>query len=99
MTSKVYSVDDIRITLNPIFNTYNVEKAVLFGSYVKGLANQNSDVDLLIDSKLKGLKFIGLVEDIRSALDKEVDVFDVSHIVPNSRISSEIAKDGVAIYG
>lgn len=99
MTSKVYSIDDIKIALNPIFNAYNVEKAVLFGSYVKGLANQKSDVDLLIDSKLKGLRFIGLVEDIRLALDKEVDVFDVSHIVPNSRISSEIAKDGVTIYG
>ena len=41
---------------------------------------------------------VGLIEDIRTALDKEVDVFDVSHIVPHSKISSEILKDGVMIY-
>lgn len=56
-------------------------------------------MDLHIDSKVKGIRFIGLVKDIRSALDKEVDVFDVSHIVPNSRISAEIAKDVITVYG
>ena len=76
----------------------NVKKAVLFGSYVKGLANSESDVDLLLDSGLRGLKFVGLIEDVRSALDKDVDVFDSTHIVEGSRISSEIAKDGVVIY-
>ena len=47
---------------------------------------------------LRGLSFVGLIEDIRTALDKEVDVFDISHIVPHSKISSEILKDGVIIY-
>ena len=28
----------------------------------------------------------------------EVDVFDQMHIIPNSKISSEIQKDGVVIY-
>ena len=41
---------------------------------------------------------MGLIKDIRTALDKEVDVFDVSHIVPHSKIPSEILKDEVMIY-
>lgn len=53
---------------------------------------------LLLDSGLRGLKFVGLIEDVRMALDKEVDVFDATHIIPNSKISSEISKSGVAIY-
>lgn len=53
---------------------------------------------MLLDSGLRGLKFVGWIEDVRSALDKEVDVFDATHIVEGSRISSEIAKDGVIIY-
>ena len=32
------------------------------------------------------------------AIDKDVDVFDVTHIVPNSKISYEISRDGVVIY-
>ena len=62
------------------------------------MADKNSDVDLLLDSRLRGLKFVGLIEDVRSALDKEVDVFDETHIIPGSKISSEIQKDGIVIY-
>ncbi|MBR0359869.1 MAG: nucleotidyltransferase domain-containing protein [Clostridia bacterium] len=98
MCDTIYTIDDIKAVLHPVFVKHSVKKAVLFGSYVKGLAKQNSDVDLLLDSGLRGLKFVGLIEDVRSALDKEVDVFDKTHIIPNSKISSEISKDGVVIY-
>ena len=84
--------------MQPVFIKHNVKSAVLFGSYVKGCANHQSDIDLLLDSGLKGLKFVGLIEDVRIALDKEVDVFDETHIIPNSKISSEILKHGVVIY-
>ena len=62
------------------------------------MADKNSDVDLLLDSRLRGLKFVGLIEDVRSALDKEVDVFDETHIMPGSKISSEIQNDGIVIF-
>lgn len=98
MCDTIYTIEDIKSVLYPIFVKHSVKKAVLFGSYVKGLADSQSDVDLLLDSGLRGLKFVGLIEDVRSALDKEVDVFDETHIIPNSKISSEISKDGVIIY-
>lgn len=98
MCDTIYSIDDIKTVLYPVFVKHSVKKAVLFGSYVKGLANSSSDVDLLLDSGLRGLKFVGLIEDVRSALDKEVDVFDKTHIIPDSKIFSEISKDGVVIY-
>lgn len=98
MTGKIYSIPDIQKILNPIFLRHGVRQAVLFGSYGKGVANKESDIDLLVDSGLKGLKFIGLTEDIRNALDKEIDMFDVSHIEPNSKIDSEIRKTGVLLY-
>ena len=98
MCDTIYTIDDIKTMLHPVFARNNVKKAILFGSYVKGLANSKSDVDLFLDSELRGLKFVGLIEEARSVLDKEVDVFDATHIVKGSRISSEIAKDGVIIY-
>lgn len=98
MCDTIYSIDDIKNVLHPVFVRHNVKKAVLFGSYVKGLAESHSDVDLLLDSGLKGLKFVGLIEDVRAALDKEVDVFDKTHITPDSKIFSEISRDGVVIY-
>ena len=55
-------------------------------------------MDLLVDSGLRGLKFIGLSEDVRKALDKDIDIFDVTHIEPNSKIDDEIKSTGVLLY-
>jgi predicted nucleotidyltransferase len=72
---------------------------VLFGSYGKGTATTRSDVDLLVDSGLKGLRFVGLLDAVKAALgDIEVDLFDTSHIEKNSMIDMEISKTGVKIY-
>lgn len=98
MTYDIYNIEQIRVKLLPVFTNYDIRKAVLFGSYGKGIANENSDIDLLVDSSLKGLRFVGLLEEIREAVDKEVDLFDVSHVEKGSEIDNEIAETGVLIY-
>lgn len=98
MTDRIYSITEIQTILNPIFARNGVKRAILFGSYGKRNASKKSDVDLLVDSGLHGLQFIGLGEEIRAALDKEVDLFDVSHIEPASRIEKEIGRTGVLLY-
>lgn len=99
MSNEVYSISAIQAILAPVFKAYNIKKAVLFGSYAKGLAAQNSDVDILVDSGLKGLAFFGLLEDVVTALDKNVDMLDISQVVPHSLVDKEIEKSGVLIYG
>jgi len=96
--SGIYTIMQLKILLLPIFKQYNVKKAILFGSYSKGLANANSDVDLLVDSGLRGLKFIGLLEDIQELLGKKVDLLDITHIDANSRIEQEIKRTGIIVY-
>ena len=99
MTNTVYSVPKIISLLTPVFEAYKIKKAVLFGSYGKGTATDSSDVDIMVESGLRGLKFVGLIEDIRESLnDKDVDLLDVSHIEKNSRVEEEIQKTGVSIY-
>ncbi len=93
------SIDSIRENLTPIFGRYNVRKAILFGSYAKGLADERSDVDIFVDSGLKGLKFFGLLEDVTNALDMEVDLIDSSQVEAGSKVQSEIDSTGVLIYG
>ena len=75
------------------------EKIILFGSYAKGKETPTSDVDLLISVKVKGLKFYGLVEELRIALRKKVDVLDMNQLKDNLELTEEILKDGVKIYG
>ena len=76
----------------------NIKKAILFGSYAKGFAREQSDIDLLVDSGLKGLAFFGLLEDIVTSLGKNVDLLDVSQLTPDSLVGEEIKKNGVVIY-
>lgn len=95
---QIYSISEIKNLLEPVFVRYGVKRAVLFGSYGKKNATENSDVDLLVDSGLRGLRFIALAEDVRTALKKDTDIFDVSHIEPHSRIEREIYNTGVVVY-
>ena len=92
------TIDTIKSILTPVFVKYDIKQAVLFGSFAKGCANENSDVDLLVDSRLKGLRFVGFTEAVRQAVDRPVDVIDVSHIEKDSRIDKEIRSTGVTIY-
>ena len=99
MTEQIYTTQQIKTILQPIFMDYNIKKAILFGSYAKGLAKKYSDVDILVDSGLKGLAFFGLLEDVTTSLGKDVDMIDTSQLEKDSEVDKEIAKSGVLIYG
>ena len=89
---------EIQRQLAPVFDAYGVHSAVLFGSFAKGTAKETSDVDLLVDSGLRGLRFVGLIEAVHEALSLPVDLLDVTHIEAGSPIDREIASTGVKIY-
>ncbi len=95
----ILDVTFIREACKPIFNDYGVEYCYLFGSYAKGTATESSDVDLLVCTSIKGLKFFELVESLRLALNKNVDVLDQNQIKNNYDLVNEILKDGIKIYG
>lgn len=95
----LYSIAEIKETLRPIFAQYAVKKAILFGSYVKGTADTRSDIDLLVETELKGLKFYGLLGAVSEALRFPVDLIDKSQVKEDSEIYEEIDRTGVTIYG
>ena len=91
---QMYTIEQMREKLIPVFRSNGVRKATLFGSYCKGCATPSSDVDLLVDSGLKGLRFFGLLEDVCQSLQCNVDLIDQSQIIPGSRIDHEIRETG-----
>ena len=59
------------------FKTRPVLKAYLFGSYVRGVADNKSDIDILVDldySQKIGLQFIQMKLDLEKLLNNEVDL-------------------------
>lgn len=93
------TIEGISRKCSEVFSRYDVKFCYLFGSYAKGKETPVSDVDLLISANIKGLKFYGLVEELRLALHKKVDVLDMNQLKDNLELTEEIFKDGIKIYG
>ena len=98
-THGVLTIEVIKDICGRVFREYTVDYCYLFGSYAKGCATAESDVDLLISTPLTGLKFFGLVEDLRVALKKKVDVLSQAQLKNNFELTNEIFANGVKIYG
>lgn len=100
MGRKIYQIDEIRLKLRPIFEAAPVYRAILFGSYAKGNSTDQSDIDIIIDSKgeLLNIDFYGVLEDISTQLDKRVDLFEISELRRNVVICSAVEREGIVLY-
>jgi len=64
-------------TINNYFRARPVLKAYLFGSYVRGEADNQSDIDILVDldySQKIGLQFVQMKIDLEKLLNVNVDL-------------------------
>lgn len=96
------TVEQIKTLVKEVFDSEysgQIEFCYLFGSYAKGYAKEDSDVDLLVSTSLTGIRFVGVSEAIREKLHKKIDLIRFSNIGENMLLINEIMKDGIKIYG
>ena len=98
-THGILTIEQIRRICSSVFEKYAVDYCYLFGSYAKGKSTELSDVDLLVSTPLSGMRFYDLVETIREALQKKVDILNREQLNENPELINEILKDGIKIYG
>lgn len=93
-----YTLDEIKTKTVPIAIKYGIASMSLFGSYARGEANDNSDVDIYIDKgKLRGLiSYMSFVDDLEKSLDCHVDVITTG--IRDKDFLNSIKKDGVLLY-
>jgi predicted nucleotidyltransferase len=94
------SISDIKNKLAQICNGTEVKKIVLFGSYAKGTATPDSDVDLYLVSNgaITGFDFFDLKAKIEDGFKIEIDLISDLDIIPNSLIEKQINEHGVVVY-
>ncbi len=89
----IYTVDEIQKTVRPIAEKYCLPAVYLFGSYARGTASENSDVDILGDTtgtQLKSLFSLGaLYNDREEAFGKRIDLITVNPIFQRCQLPSE----------
>ena len=97
MNNKVYSINEIKDIIHPIAHKYGVDAMYLFGSYAKGIADSESDIDFRIDKgDVRGIQFAGLYSDLEEILGKPVDLVTTASLDESFRQS--IAKEEILIY-
>jgi len=99
MSNTIYTIEKIKDIVKPIANKYNVQSIYLFGSYARGDANENSDLDFLVfgGDNFKLTNIFALAEDLRIAFQRPVDVFEISEINTDSDFYSTIMNERLSV--
>lgn len=95
----IYTIGEIAAIVGPIAERYGTGPIWLFGSYSRGEATEDSDIDLLVvPGEIKGyLRFIGFYQELEEVLGKSVDAIPYGD--NGDRFMNIVEKDMVLIYG
>ena len=93
-----YTVEEIRKKASPVAKSYGVKRMNLFGSYARGEATRESDIDLYIDKgRLDSLiQYFSFVLELEEIFGRHVDV--VTTEIEDSKFLNSIRKEGVLLY-
>ena len=96
----LYTIEEIKTKLTPIFEEKGVISAMLFGSYAKGEATEKSDIDIAayVNEEMSILDFCEIADNVITGLDKEVDFLYANDIIPGGKIDLALQNEGVLIY-
>lgn len=78
------SIDEIKQKAIPVLKNAGITKSAIFGSYVRGDANEASDIDFLIGFPEEAtlLDFVRLKRELEESLQKNVDLVSYNAISP-----------------
>ncbi|MDR3599002.1 MAG: nucleotidyltransferase domain-containing protein [Desulfosporosinus sp.] len=99
MSGQIYSIEEIRDIVRDVAQQYGVERVWLFGSYARGEARPDSDIDLRIDKgRIRGLfQLSGFHLDIEEKLNTRVDVLTTESL--NEQFLKRISGEEIVLYG
>lgn len=94
-----YSIEEIKEKVTPIAERYGIDSLTLFGSYARGDADENSDLDFYVGKGSFGSLFehSSFILDLEDTFGCRVDVVVLSAI-RNQDFYNEITKEGVQLY-
>ena len=96
---KLMAFNDIVNIVKPIADKYKINKVYLFGSYARKEATPESDIDFIVygGENFKLTKIFAFAEELRKALKKDVDVFEINEVNQDSDFYKNIIKERVLV--
>ncbi len=92
-------LDEIKVLVSSLVKKYNAEYAILFGSYARGEATRESDIDIIIvgGTNFSALDVLAFGEELRVLTNKKVDAFELREVEQNTEFYQNILREGVKI--
>ncbi|MCD8365461.1 MAG: nucleotidyltransferase domain-containing protein [Clostridiales bacterium] len=99
MKNDVLTIEKISELVKPIALKYKVKEIYLFGSYARGEATEESDLDFLVfgGSQFKLTMIFALAEDLRDIFGKDVDVFEINEVNKESDFYQAVMKERLLV--
>lgn len=99
MKNEILTLEKIADVVRPIVIKYNIEEICLFGSYARGEATSESDLDFLVfgGEQFRLTMIFAIAEELRAAFGKKVDVFEINEVNRDSVFYQAIMKERVQI--
>ncbi len=99
MDNRIFTLDNIKALVKPFAEKYHVKEIYLFGSYARGEADENSDLDFLVfgGEGFKLTNVLALGEGLRGALKKKVDIFEIREVNQDSEFYRTIMREKVLV--
>ncbi len=90
---------EIEETVRLLLRRYHAQSALLFGSYARGEATADSDIDILVigGSDFKKTNIFAFAEELRQMTGKQVDAFELCEVTPGTPFYENLMREGVRI--
>ncbi|MEB5917760.1 nucleotidyltransferase domain-containing protein [Enterococcus innesii] len=101
----MYTLTEIKQIVLPIAKKYGVAEMYLFGSYARGEADEQSDLDFAVKEDASGYlidHYFSFVEELETAFQKEIDLIFLDSVNESAtrfanRFAPRFEKDKVKV--
>lgn len=102
----MYDLSELTQKLQFLAEKYQLSRIILFGSYARGEADAQSDIDLVLDmegSPILGWEFFEMEEDFQKTLQKPVDILTLDEVKESisylmREVRQHIVEEGIVLY-
>ena len=91
----ILTVEEIEEVAKPLAKKYHIAEVYLFGSYARGTATEESDIDLLVlgGNNFIPTKLFSFAEELRRILQKYIDGYEIREINVESDFYEEVMRE------
>ena len=95
----VIATDELKALIRALLHKYHAKYALLFGSYARGEATADSDIDVAVfgGKDFRPADIFAFGEELRQLTGKDVDAFEIREVNVGTPFYNAVMEEGVRI--